>query len=86
MIKSTFSCRRLVAAAMIPFHLAFIIVGLLIMIFTIILTTSMSEFSGRIIAAFGHILVVYMYLSALFVIGVHAFGIKVCHTLKIISV
>jgi drug/metabolite transporter superfamily protein YnfA len=78
MIKSTFTCRRLTAAAMIPFHLTFIVVGLLIMTFTIILTKSMSEFSGRIIAAFGHMLIVYMYLSALFVIGVHTFGIKVC--------
>lgn len=77
MIRSTFTCRRLSAVAMIPFHLAFIFVGLMIMTYTIILTKAMSEFSSQIIVSFGRFYIAYMYLSALLTIAIHAFGIKV---------
>ena len=76
-VRSTFTRRRLIAAGLIPFHLGFIVGGLVIAVYTIVLTKSMSAFSDRIIAKFGYFSVVYMYLTAVCDIAVHAFGIKV---------
>ena len=78
MLKSSFTCRRLTAVLLIPFHMAFVFIGVVIIIYTVILTNAMSEFSGNIIILFGIEFIVYMYLSALITISIHAFGIKVC--------